>query len=198
MDETWCNNVVSSGIAKTIDEERQRRGQARVLPLLKEDRENFHDGIFSLPRDGAEKRKLYFHMFFAVPVVLYGLYCMFMDYTVYNIVKAVQEHGEVRAVVVSPIKIEASGTGGGIISGIYGDIILILKEATEDNKIGFDNLRCLPNPSEPHFPTYLEILAYMILLFVLCYFDYVIIRLRPKILGLFYPDRLRPRSVYLL
>ncbi|NXN13169.1 DCST2 protein, partial [Indicator maculatus] len=178
-----------------LDLRRAQQGRATVLPLTAWENRRYIPP--AAPWMTQRERSLYgLQLVGILRHLLLGVCIVMADYSLFWLLDLVQHHLQGEIVARAPVELGISVSGTGYASDIFRDLVSAFDTLQKGN-ISVMSQRCLLQPLEPDYSTYLTMgLLYGICLFITVFGGYVA-RLRRAVCAAYYPYREKERISFL-
>ncbi|XP_068024942.1 DC-STAMP domain-containing protein 2 [Melanerpes formicivorus] len=178
-----------------LDLRRAQQGRATVLPLTAWENRRYIPP--AAPWMTQRERRLYgLQLVGVLRHLLLGVCVVMADYSLFWLLDLVQHHLQGEIVARAPVELGISVSGTGYASDIFRDLVSAFDTLQKGN-ISVLSQRCLLQPMEPDYSTYLTMgLLYGICLFITVFGGYVA-RLRRAVCAAYYPWREKERISFL-
>ncbi|XP_029881682.1 DC-STAMP domain-containing protein 2 isoform X5 [Aquila chrysaetos chrysaetos] len=193
-DDTFDNVYITRRFVE-LDLWRAEQGKPTVLPLT-----GWESGRYIAPAglwlSRQERRRYGLQLVGVLRHVLLGLSIVLADYSLFWLLDLVQHQLRGEIVARAPAVLGVSVNGTGYTSEIFRDLVSAFGVLQQGN-ISVLSQRCLLQPVEPDYSTYLSMgLLYGICLFIAVFGSYVA-RLRRAVCAAYYPCREQERTTFL-
>ncbi|XP_069674725.1 DC-STAMP domain-containing protein 2-like [Periplaneta americana] len=179
---------------RDIDLQRAKNDLETVIPLNRREKSQYIIAkSFRLAK--AEKVQL------AKSAVFLGIttfkLCIHMltDYCLYWLLSLIRQHGSVQTTVEAPNTVGVHIEGEGLMADLLRSVAKAFKPL--GIKMEVDTVPCLPDPIPPDYGRYIQIVAVMLLCWLLALLEPYGLRMRHVVMCYYYPDRARQRAVWL-
>ncbi|NXW23851.1 DCST2 protein, partial [Circaetus pectoralis] len=194
QDDTFDNVYITRRFVE-MDLWRAEQGKPTVLPLTA-----WESGRYIAPAglwlSRQERRRYGLQLVGVLRHVLLGLSIVLADYSLFWLLDLVQHQLRGEIVARAPAVLGVSVNGTGYTSEIFRDLVSAFG-ALQQGNVSVLSQRCLLQPVEPDYSTYLSMgLLYGICLFIAVFGSYVA-RLRRAVCAAYYPCREQERTTFL-
>lgn len=158
-----------------------------ILPLRADERKKYvKTNAWSFAH--SEKKKLFTSIAFFMGPAMQAVFYMFIDTTLFWLLKTIKKYGAFDAEIEIPANIELRVSGSGFLAKLYKTIIKAFKPLLKILP-RVDTTPCLPNPSPPNYGRYriILLLLWVVLVLILC--EAYALRFRHVICSWFAPYR---------
>lgn len=193
LSDRFDNYYITKNFIK-IDEQRKKLNKDSVLPLTRKEGNKYaRPNSCILLR--SEKLKLIRSIIFLIISSIQLLSIIIIDYSFYWLLSTIRRYGSKQSGLETPEILTLSVTGKGMIAELYDGIIEAFEPMTKEYYI--DPIPCLPDPFPPDFQRNYEIGGFLILCWILLFFEPFGLRLRQIVMNSYYPNRSNERAVWL-
>ncbi|NXY81757.1 DCST2 protein, partial [Alcedo cyanopectus] len=191
QDDTFDNIYITRRFVD-MDLRRAEQGRPTVLPLTAWERERYIPAA-ALWLSRQEQRQYGLQLVGVLRHVLLGLSIILADYSLFWLLDLIRNQLQGEIVARAPQELDVSINGSGYSSEIFRDLVSAF-DALQRGNISVLSQRCLLQPVEPDYGTYLTMgLLYGICLFITIFGSYVA-RLRRLVCATYYPTREQVRT----
>ncbi|XP_076284740.1 uncharacterized protein LOC143211164 [Lasioglossum baleicum] len=191
--ERFDNKYITDDL-RTIDIIRTRQDKETVLPLNPRER-NKYVPLSSVKLIKSEKTKLVRSAVFLGLATIKLMSYLTIDYSLYWVLNTIQIHGRYQSKVEKPSVVSIHVAGEGYMADLYRSIIKSFTPHGKESEI--NTMLCLPQPVPPDMDKYTQIIALIILCWMVAVFEPYGLRLRHVVLCQYYPDRAKQRATWL-
>ncbi|KZC07081.1 DC-STAMP domain-containing protein 2, partial [Dufourea novaeangliae] len=191
--ERFDNRYITNDL-RTIDIIRARQDKETVLPLNPRERSRYVP-LSSVMLVKSERTKLARSAVFLCLATIKLLAYMAIDYSLYWVLNIIQIHGRFQSKVEKPTVVTVHVAGEGYLSDLYRSIVRAFTPHGKESEI--NTMLCLPDPVPPDLDKYIQIVALIILFWLVAVFEPYGLRLRHVVLCQYYPDRAKQRAAWL-
>ncbi|NXW10845.1 DCST2 protein, partial [Fregetta grallaria] len=193
-DDTFDNVYITRRFVE-LDLRRAEQGRPTVLPLTAWERGRYiPPAVLWLSRQ--ERRQYGLQLVGVLRHVLLGLSIILADYSLFWLLDLVRHQLRGEIVARAPAVLGVSVNGTGYTSKIFRDLVSAF-DALQQGNVSVLSQRCLLQPVEPDYSTYLSMgILYGICLFIAVFGSHVA-RLRRVVCAAYYPCREQERTSFL-
>ncbi|XP_074931072.1 DC-STAMP domain-containing protein 2 [Phalacrocorax aristotelis] len=193
-DDTFDNVYITRRFVK-LDLWRAEQGRPTVLPLTAWERGRYiPPAVLWLSRQ--ERRRYGLQLVWVLRHMLLGLSIILADYSLFWLLDLVRHQLQVEIISRAPVVLGVSVSGTGYTSEIFQDLVSAF-DALQQGNISVLSKRCLLQPVEPDYSTYVCMgLLYGVCLFITIFGSHVA-RLRRVVCAAYYPCREQERISFL-
>ncbi|XP_055341806.1 DC-STAMP domain-containing protein 2-like [Paramacrobiotus metropolitanus] len=189
------DNIYITFTVRDIDERRLDLGKETLLPLRHDEKKIYvKTNAWSFAH--AEKKKLFSSLAFFSGPAMQAVFYMFMDTTLFWLLKTIRKYGAFDAEIEIPASIELHVRGSGFLARMYRTIIKAFKPLLKLMP-RVDTTPCLPVASIPDYNRYKLILFLLWLVLLLIVGEAYGLRFRHVICSWFAPHREKERAIWL-
>ncbi|KAM6365309.1 DC-STAMP domain-containing protein 2 [Pluvialis apricaria] len=196
-DDTFDNVYITRRFTE-LDLRRAEQGRPTVLPLTARECGRYvAPGLPSgLWLSQQERRRYGLQLVGVLRHVLLGVSVVLADYSLFWLLDLIRHHMQGEIIARAPVVMGISVNGSGYTSRIFRDVVTAF-EALQQGNVSVLSQRCLLQPVEPDYTTYISMgLLYGICLFIAVFGSYVA-RLRRLVCATYYPCREQERTAFL-
>ncbi|NXI44329.1 DCST2 protein, partial [Galbula dea] len=194
QDDTFDNIYITRRFVE-MDLRRAEQGRPTVLPLTAWERSRYIPPA-ALWLSRQEQQQYGLQLVGVLRHVLLGVSIILADYSLFWLFDLVRHQLQGEIVARAPEQLGVSVEGSGYASAIFRDLVSAF-DALQQGNISVISQRCLLQPVEPDYSTYLNMgLLYGICLFIAVFGGYVA-RLRRVVCAAYYPYREQERTSFL-
>ncbi|XP_074784873.1 DC-STAMP domain-containing protein 2 [Athene noctua] len=193
-DDTFDNVYITWRFVE-LDLQRAEKGRPTVLPLSARERGRYIPPA-ALWLSRKERRRYGLQLVGVLRHVLLGLSIILADYSLFWLLDLVRHQLQGEIVARAPAVLGVSVSGKGYASDIFRDVVSAF-DALQEGNISVLSPRCLLQPVEPDYSTYINMgILYGICLFIAVFGSHVA-RLRRVVCAAYYPAREQERTTFL-
>ena len=189
FDNTYLNKEVTQ-----YDRIRALKDEETVFPLTYYDRRRYIYPI-DLKMTKTELRKLINGLVQYTMALIQCVIVVFIDYLLYFSMKSIKDMMEMMKHIPFLINVEPEIEKKGFFKGIKNDVTEAIVNMKTFFKAKIDD--CKPQPNQPDYDINQRILIFMLLAFITIWTDAYGLRTRHWICSLYYPERIKPRAIWL-
>ncbi|CAB3367403.1 Hypothetical predicted protein [Cloeon dipterum] len=180
---------------REIDLARIKQGKEPILPLTSSEKRLYcRPGKLRLLR--SERKRLFHSLVFLFLATLNIIYYLGCDYSLFWVLDVIKRDTILPDTPPERPQVKLQVGGEGLIPDMYRN----LSESFSSHKdMSFDlhPSMCLPRPKQPDMVLYLRIGSVLLLAWFFALLEPFVLRLRPHVLSLYYPERARARATWL-
>ncbi|NXH10621.1 DCST2 protein, partial [Bucco capensis] len=194
QDDSFDNIYITQRLVQ-LDLRRAERGRATVLPLT-----SWESNLYIPPAapwlSQQEQQQYGLQLVGVLRHVLLGLSIILADYSLFWLLDLLRHQLQGEIIARAPLELGVSVEGTGYASAIFRDLVSAF-DVLQRGNISVLSQRCLLQPLEPDYSTYLSMgLLYGMCLFIAVFGGYVA-RLRRVVCAASYPQREQERTAFL-